>query len=162
MRLAYITGQRPSDLLKMTEMDIYYGYLHIKQNKTSNKLCFVLGEDLLNLINEIKSYKSNIGNKIYSTNLLVNESGKIFTKIMLKYHFSKARDLANVKYNEFQFKDIRAKSATEADEIAGIEKAQNLLGHSTQSMTAHYVRNKSGKIVQPLELRNASANSKKA
>src|SRR5690606_28117223 len=38
MDLAYLTGQRPSDTLRMSEMDLRDGFLHVTQGKTRAKL----------------------------------------------------------------------------------------------------------------------------
>lgn len=50
-----------------------------------------------------------------------------------------------------QFREPRAKAATETDDIAGTCGAQALLGHTTESMTAEYIRHKAGKKVKPLQ-----------
>jgi hypothetical protein len=50
----------------------------------------------------------------------------------------------------FQFRDLRAKVAIDADEANGIRAAQAILGHTTEAMTAHYIRHKVGKKVRPV------------
>ena len=55
---------------------------------------------------------------------------------------------ANLK-DKFQFRDLRAKAATDKDDKVGIEAAQALLGHRTSSMTADYIRHRMGKLVSP-------------
>lgn len=56
--------------------------------------------------------------------------------------FDKARKAAKVN---FQFRDIRAKSATDTENLA---HAQKLLGHKTRAMTEHYTRNRKGEKVR--------------
>lgn len=51
--------------------------------------------------------------------------------------------------DQFQFRDLRAKSGTDKDEQFGLEVARQLLGHKTAQMTSHYVRNRKGKLVAP-------------
>jgi hypothetical protein len=49
---------------------------------------------------------------------------------------------------DFQFRDIRAKTATDTDDLA---RSQQLLGHKTRAMTEHYTRNRRGEKVEPLK-----------
>ena len=42
--------------------------------------------------------------------------------------------------------EIRAKATTDNDEPIGIEEARTLLGHSTQSMTGKYMRDRNGHL----------------
>ncbi len=57
---------------------------------------------------------------------------------------TKARDAAGVS---FQFRDIRAKAATDAGDLS---HSQVLLGHKRREMTEHYVRQRVGGRVRPL------------
>jgi hypothetical protein len=50
----------------------------------------------------------------------------------------------------FQFRDLRAKAASDTDDAAGTRGAQALLGHTTESMTAEHIRHKVGKKVELL------------
>lgn len=63
----------------------------------------------------------------------------------LRTRFDKARKAANV---DFQFRDIRAKTATDTEDLA---RSQQLLGHKTRSMTEHYTRHRKGAKVEPLK-----------
>ena len=67
----------------------------------------------------------------------------------MRYRFDNARNAAGIKKDSFQFRDFRAKVATETDDAAGTKSAQAMLGHATEAMTAKYVRHKSGKKVRP-------------
>jgi hypothetical protein len=44
---------------------------------------------------------------------------------------------------------MRAKAATDKELASRIAAAQDLLRHSTQTMTQHYVRHRCGKLVTP-------------
>jgi len=68
----------------------------------------------------------------------------------MRYRFDKAREAAGIAKNDFQFRDFRAKAATEADDAGGTRTAQSLLGHATETMTSSYIRHKSGRRVKPL------------
>lgn len=68
--------------------------------------------------------------------------------------FKLARDRAQaraaelgIEFVRFQFKDLRAKSASDMESMAS---ARKLLGHTTESMTTKYVRNRVGEKVSPV------------
>ena len=76
--------------------------------------------------------------------LVQDENGKPLTSFALRSRFDKARTLAKV---DFQFRDIRAKSATETGDLAN---SQKLLAHKNRDITAYYVRARIGERVKPL------------
>lgn len=67
------------------------------------------------------------------------------TYFALRSRFDKARELAKVS---FQFRDIRAKAATDTGDLA---HSQKLLAHKNREMTEHYVRARVGERVKPLQ-----------
>jgi integrase len=148
LRLAQITGQRPADVLRMSEAHIVGGSLNVSQGKTGAKLRIVIAGELQTLLEEIREYKAGL--KVRALPLLVNESGQPLTRFMLRDRFDAARDAAGVDKALFQFKDLRAKAATDMDDSGGTRAAQALLGHTTETMTSAYIRHKVGKKVQPL------------
>jgi len=77
--------------------------------------------------------------------LLQDGNGQRLTYGALRTRFDKARKAAKV---DFQFRDIRAKAATDTEDLA---HAQKLLGHKTRSMTEHYTRDRKGDEVNPLK-----------
>lgn len=147
LRLASLVGQRPADVLKMSESDILGGYLHVKQGKTRAKLRIEIAGELAALLDEIRDYKAQF--KTYSMRLLVNESGQALTEYMFRTRFDAAREAAGVDKNGFQFRDFRPTAATQLDDAHGIKSAQALLGHTTEAMTSEYIRHKVGKKVKP-------------
>ncbi|WP_307704263.1 tyrosine-type recombinase/integrase [Variovorax paradoxus] len=146
MRLADTTGQRPADVLGMSEEHIRGQYLGVKQGKTKAKLRIMVENDLETLIEEIRAYKAGLPKQ--APPLLVNERGNPLTAAMLRKRFDKARKAAGIDIATFQFRDLRAKAATDADDSTGIKDAQSLLGHATEEMTAKYIRHKLGKKVR--------------
>lgn len=148
IRLANLTGQRPGDVIRMSESHIVDGVLHVRQGKTSAKLRIEVTGELAELITEIQQYKARF--KVRALSILVNESGQPLTLHMLRNRFDDAREAADIPKAEFQFRDLRATAATAVDESAGIRSAQALLGHTTEAMTAHYIRNKLGKKIGPV------------
>jgi len=79
-----------------------------------------------------------------ATNLIQDSRGMSVTADALRKKFRRAKNAAGV---EFQFRDLRAKAATD---VESLERAQKLLGHKTRSMTEDYVRNRIGDVVMPL------------
>jgi len=60
MDLAYLTGQRPADLLKFNRSDIQDGTLLITQNKTGKKLHINIVGELGTLIERIIGRQHNV------------------------------------------------------------------------------------------------------
>lgn len=148
MDLAYLTGQRPSDVLKMTEHDIQDGAITVTQNKTGARLRISIEGGLSDLITRIMKRKSS--HKIRSFYLLVDDNGQRMLLRTLQGHFFRARELAGIDANSFQFRDLRAKAATDKTESSGdIRQAQQQLGHSTITMIERYVRGRKGAKVKP-------------
>lgn len=146
--LAYLTGQRPGDVRKMTRADIKDGALHVQQDKTGAKLRLAVEGQLKDVLERIAV--RNAEQKVTSMHLIP------LTKSELRGAFDRARDAAKAKYPElsakikqFQFRDLRAKAGTDKEEREGMGAARDQLGHTTEAMTRHYVRHRKGKLVTP-------------
>jgi integrase len=152
LRLAHLTGQRPGDVLRMSEADVSGGVLRVQQGKTKMKLRIVIEGALQALLQDIAAYKTaqTPQSKVRVLALLVNEKGERLTAAMLRNRFDDARDAAGIDKALFQFRDLRAKAATDTDDETGTRSAQALLGHTTESMTADYIRHKAGKKIKLL------------
>lgn len=50
---------------------------------------------------------------------------------------------------QYPFRDLRANAGTDKEESEGMQSGQAQLGHTTATMTAHYVRHRRGKLVKP-------------
>jgi integrase len=153
MDLAYLTGQRPADALKMTDHDIVDGHLIVTQEKTKQPLRIRIVGELATLITRINARKA--GHKIRTAALLVNQHGKRLTAPTLRSQFEKARTAAAAavpaladEIKKMWFYDLRAKAADDTADGLGEEAASNLLGHEDVRTTRrHYLRR--GKIVAP-------------
>lgn len=146
--LAYLTGQRVADTLRLDERDIKDGAIWLRQNKTKAKLRVQVVGELESLIERIRERKRGL--KVVSTALIVNEAGQKLGRDALRYRFDKARAAAGFTGKQFQFRDLRAKAGTDKAESAGdIRQAQKQLGHRSVTMTEHYVRNRKGDKVAP-------------
>lgn len=142
MDLAYLTGQRPADLLKLNRSDIRDGTLWFTQNKTGKKLRISIVGELEQLIARILGRQHSV---MGGDAMLQDGTGQRLTHGALRTRFDKARKAAKV---DFQFRDIRAKTATDTDDLA---RSQQLLGHKSRAMTEHYTRNRKGEKVKPLK-----------
>jgi integrase len=140
MDTALLTGQRPADVLKIRRADIRDGALWIVQNKTGARLGIEATGELAAVIERIKQRPS----KALSAYLIQDGNGQPLSQFALRSRFDKARTLAKV---DFQFRDIRAKAATDTGDLA---HSQKLRAHKNREMTEHYVRARAGERVKPL------------
>ncbi|AHN74463.2 integrase [Pandoraea pnomenusa] len=90
------------------------------------------------------------GYKVVSTALVVNEAGQALTLDTLQRRFRDARRAAGVDDASFQLRDLRAKAGTDKTDTTGdLRQAQKQLGHTSVTMTEHYVRNRRCDKVKP-------------
>lgn len=151
MDLAYLTGQRPADVLKVATTDLNAGFLMVKQGKTSKKLRLRLEDEgvqsgLSAFIDDLQERRAIRG--IKTSRLITNTSGLRMSQQMLCNRWDEARENAAIKagadgdsalavlIRQFQFKDIRPKAASEIE----LGHASRLLGHSTEEMTKKVYR----------------------
>lgn len=158
MDLAYLTGQRPSDVLSMRKDDMDGIYLQVSQGKTGKRLRIVL---------EVDGAKNSLGlllerimrrtSEHLSPFLIINDHGKRMSWPMLRNRWADAREAARVKAEverkpdlanriaQFQFRDIRPKAASEINDLG---EASVLLGHSKEGITERVYR-RVGAIAKP-------------
>lgn len=159
MDLAYLTGQRPADVLKVAATDLNNGFLLIGQGKTEKRLRLRLEDDgiqsgLSSFIDDLQERRAVNG--IRTSTLITNARGLRMSQQMLRNRWDDAREKAAIKAStdgdpalatsirQFQFKDIRPKAASEIE----LTHASRLLGHSTEEMTKKVYR-RVGEIVKP-------------
>lgn len=146
MDLAYLTGQRPADVLGSLELDVRDGAIHLRQSKTSKKLRVEVNAELDALLERIRERKRDYA--VHSTHSVVNEHGRSVTVDAMSRCWAKAR--AAAKVTGIQFRDLRAKAGTDKIDSAGdIRQAQRQLGHTSVVMTEHYVCNRRCAKVTP-------------
>jgi integrase len=158
MDLNYLTGQRPSDVLKMRDTDIKDGALQVRQGKTNKLLRIMLDH------NDVRSELANVIDRIQARLhrprtlfLVALPNGQQVKKWHLRLRFDAARstaaetaikaglDTLAERIKLFQFRDIRAKSASE---IADLAAASSLLGHTEKEITEKVYR-RIGQAVRP-------------
>ncbi len=136
MDLALLSAQRPGDILKARRPDIVDGVLWFTQEKTGKRLGLRVEGDLARVLERI------LARKRPSIYLISNRQGQRVSYNALNARFIKARGDA-----DWQFRDIRAKAATDSPDL---KRAQELLGHANEITTTVYRRAK-GDIVSPLK-----------
>jgi len=158
MDLAYLSGQRPADVLKMSKHDIRNDELHVRQNKTQHVLRIRLHVD---------GQPTELGACVdrllarplqsMSGELVCAERGQPLTQKMLRDRFEAARKEAATaaekarktdlekRIKAFQFRDIRPKAASE---MASLADASSLLGHTDTQITKRVYR-RAGEVVKP-------------
>ncbi|UUM21161.1 tyrosine-type recombinase/integrase [Mycoavidus sp. SF9855] len=161
MELAYLTGQRPADVLKLARTDICDGAIRLQQNKTNKRLRIAIEGQLAQLIGRLLTKRTAKPGKVRSLALVCNEKGEALTALALRSRFDKAREKAAQAARErgqhdlvsaieaFQFRDLRAKAGTDKEEKEGMAAAKDQLGYSDEKMTQRYVRHRRGKLVTP-------------
>lgn len=146
--LAYLTGQRPADTLRMAETDIRDGSLQVRQGKTGKALRIAVVGELATVLDRIAARKAML--PVRSLRLVINEQGQPLGRYALRFRFDRARIAAGVAAGAFQFRDLRAKAGTDkADSSGDVRAAQRQLGHASVMMTEHYVRERRGDKVTP-------------
>ena len=148
MRMAMMLGQRPSDMLKIHTGLIHNGILSFKQNKTSNPLRFKVTESLQEIITRRAPYGGYLFLNLRKRKMSVSNLWDRYKKaraIAIQKHPEHAEELAQA-----QFRDLRAKSATDKSLVSSEEAAQKLLGHADLNITKRvYIRRE--KEIDPFE-----------
>ena len=158
MDLAYLTGQRPADVIAMRRGDIEGDYLTVQQGKTGKRLRIQMQaggvKNTLGLLIEDIMVRNSQHN---SQHFILSRTGMRVSQQMLRNRWDDAREAARSlaasegrvddaeKIQQFQFKDIRPKAASEITDIAD---ASLLLGHSEQEITKRVYR-RIGAVAQP-------------
>lgn len=136
MRLAYLTGQRPSDTLRLTWRDVTERdgrtFVLCSQSKTGKQVEVEAGPELVALLAELRE------RPMAAIRLVILPSGKPPTLRMVQTRWKAAADAAGVA--NARFVDLRAKSAS--DEQDG---ATERLGHQDERITKRIYRRTAGK-----------------
>lgn len=140
MQLALLTAQRPADVLKIKRSDVREGALWVRQNKTGHQLAIALSGELGLLVTRLLQEAQGH----HGPYLPADPDGTRLSYFAMRSRFDRARQLAGV---DFQFRDLRAKAATDTQDLA---HSQRLLAHKNREMTAHYVKRRTGERVAPL------------
>jgi len=139
IKLALVTAQRVSDIVKMRWDDIQGGRLRVEQKKTGMKLAIPLsasvhGITLSSVIEECRKVYS------HSATLLTRRTGVPLTTRTLSDAFAANRDATGLTWEGTppSFHEIRSLAARLYQRDKGEKYAQNMLGHKSAEMTERY------------------------
>lgn len=140
MDLALLTGQRVSDVLKMTRQDMRDGVLSVVQDKTGAKVGIRIEGDLKIVLDRVLARPHAVA----SVFLIADEQGQRVSYWAINYAFKKLG-------GDWQFRDLRAKMVTDEDDL---KTAQRRAGHKSEQTTARVYRRIKGDVVGPLKRQN--------
>lgn len=152
MDIAYLTAQRPSDVLAMKWGQIKDGALEVQQGKTGKRLRILLIDsgvktELGLVLDRIRSRAGRTG----SVFLIADANGQPYKLRTFRTHFDTARAAALKEHPKMKdsiealwFSDARSKAASDMDG----QHAQALLGHTEQKVTETVYRRR-GATVMP-------------
>jgi len=144
--LAYITGMRQADIRNLKLADILDNGIYVKQGKTGKRQLIEMTNDLAEVVKKAKKSRK-LRNITY---LFTNIHGNQLTKSGFSSAWTRLRKKADL--TDINFHDIRAKAITDAKNKGGLDYAQSLGGHTNQSQTEHYVKQKEVEKVKPLNV----------
>jgi integrase len=139
MDLALLTGQRPGDVLGWRWSDCQEGHLQVRQGKTGKLLRIAIVGELAGVLEAIRARPRPISGGW----LVQDAAGQRVSVKRLSRAFQAAAARAGV--DGVQFRDLRAKSASDSETLAA---AQDRLGHQSAGTTARVYRR--GQKVTPL------------
>ena len=140
MDLALLTGQRISDVLKMTRQDMQDGSLSVVQDKTGAKVRIRIEGDLKVVLERILARPRPVPSMF----LIADARGQKVSYWAINYAFTKLGV-------DWQFRDLRAKMVTDEDDL---RTAQKRAGHMSERTTAEVYRRVKGDEVGPLKRGN--------
>ncbi len=144
MDLALLTGLRRTDLLRLSRADLTEDGILIRPSKTrrtTNVTILIQWTPALRyVIKEALKIKPQVRQWI-----LCNRMGKLITKNGFDSAWQRLMDKVTAKgdYDRFQFRDIRAKNASDDEDI---EVASDRLGHASQAITKRIYMRKARKV----------------
>lgn len=138
LEIAYRTGADASVVLKLTRADVRDGALWVHRTKTGAKTRVDVVGPLEDLLERLKA------RPVKTLYLVADAHGQPINLQTMRKRFWVARKAAGAL---FQIRDLRAKSASDSDDI---HSAQVLLGHADESTTAGYRRKRIGERAKPI------------
>lgn len=142
--LAYMTGQRISDVLAIRLSDVSDEGIQFQQKKTGAKVLVSTSSDLRLIIARCKA----LPRQIRGMTLICNKKGKPVDYASVKAAWAVARKAAGVE--NVKIHDLRAKALTDTKKQGN--NAQKLGGHSSERMTERYLRNREHDIAHPPQM----------
>jgi integrase len=139
MDLGYLTAARRSDLLALRWDALTGTHLTMRQQKTGQRMSFTITTDMSSVLARAKQ------RRVLGLTVIARPSGKPMTVGALGAAWRSACKEAGVVA---QFRDIRAKAATDAKK--GGQDYQALLGHANPAMSERYIKRREAVIAEPV------------
>lgn len=151
MMIAYLTGLRLGDLLKIKISDLKPEGIEVTANKTHKKQIIKWSDELKGAIDGARQLKKPVSSfYLFSTRDGHPYSTDGFKSIWQRF-INKAFSKRKAIVEKFMFKDLRSKAATDLKESRGLEFAAALLQHSDIKTTKrHYIKKEEIKVVEPV------------
>lgn len=136
--IAYLTGQRISDVIAIRHDDITDDGIFFKQHKTASKVLILMSQELRDAINTANALpRKQTSEYLFST----ERGGRKYNYATVRDMYRTAADRAGIK--DARLNDTRAKSITDAEE-QGLDPTA-LAGHTDARTTRIYLRNRKPK-----------------
>lgn len=140
--MAYLTGQRISDLISLEWSALGRDGITFKPAKTSKSTgASVLIEwtpklrDVERRLRELRKERRAFGPHVFT-----KQNGRAYTYWGASSLWRRARERAGIE--DCRFNDMRAKALTDTEEAQGMQAARRKGAHSTEAQTSDYVRHK--------------------
>ena len=139
MELAYLTGQRIMDVVKIKLSDVTDEGISFQQQKTKKRLLVRMAPEIRAVLDRAKALHTNIR----GLTLFHQRGGKPYSYGAIRDAFRRACALADVL--DYLPNDHRAMSLSAADTQG--KDAQKLGGHTSRAMTERYIRHRQTEVV---------------
>lgn len=146
MDLAYLTGQRIGDVLRIRMADVSDEGISFRQSKTGARVLVRMSPDLREAVDAAKALPRPVRGL---TLLCTLRGGRPYAYGTVKDMWNRACEDAGVV--DAHLHDLRAKSLTDAK--AQGKNAQALGGHATEAMTLRYIRQRETVVAEPPRFR---------
>jgi integrase len=147
MDIAYLTGQRIGDCLRIRYADISEDGIFVRQQKTKTRVLIAMTPDLSDAIDKARTLHQSVK----GMTLFHRRDGTLIPYATMRDQWRRARFAAGVE--DVHFHDIRAAAATDA-KAQGLD-SKTLLGHLTDSSHNRYLRSKEIKVATPNRARKS-------
>lgn len=153
LELAYRTGADASIVLRMSRQDVQNGTIRAARSKTGRVAQVEHDGPLQALLTRLLA----LSFPVQALTLILDEKGQPVRLQAMRRRFWRVRAHAGLTW---QIRDLRAKAASDSDNI---EDARKLLAHAAESTTAGYRRSRIGERARPVmrEIADMSAELRK-
>ena len=141
--MAYLTGQRISDLLSMEWSMMKDKGILFKPSKVAKSTGVMVLIEWTPKLRELVARLKVIKTKHITQYVFTTQQGQKFAYSGASSAWKRGVKRSGV--TGVTFHDLKAKALTDVDEKRGIGQAQTMGGHSTQTQTADYIRHKKAK-----------------